>query len=73
MKIFKSLTGRKTYLVFPSTTKLEEAREKAKRYFRCSLAHLKQEIGYVYRGQLYLQDPERKGVRLVMVLHYMRM
>lgn len=70
MKIFKSLTGRKTYLVFPSTTRLEDARTKAKRYFRCSLEHLKQEIGYIYRGQLYLVDPERKEVRLVMVLHY---
>lgn len=70
MKIFKSLTGRKTYLVFPSTTRLEDASAKSKKYFRCSREHLKQEIGYIYRGQLYLEDPERKGVRLVMVLHY---
>lgn len=43
-----------------------------KRFFRCSLVHLRAAPGYVYEDELYFENPAKPGARLVKVLTYVR-
>lgn len=70
-EIFKSLKGRKTFIV-TRTKKAGELREYARKYYRTGDAHIILEVGYLYKGQLYLEEPEKKGVKACLVASYQR-
>jgi hypothetical protein len=70
-EIFKSLKGRKTFIV-TRTKKAGELREYAKKHFRAGDSHIIIEVGYLYKGQLYLEEPEKKGVKACLVASYQR-
>lgn len=57
----------KTYLVFPKG-KLDM--NQAKRYFRCSLSHLKLVGGYVWKDELYLNCKPHSRSKFVAVVYY---
>lgn len=42
----------------------------AKKYFRCSEEHVKIWIGYLYKGELYLEDPQKSSAKSVYVAWY---
>lgn len=42
----------------------------AKKYFRCSEEHVKIWIGYLYKGELYLEDPQKSSAECVYVAWY---
>lgn len=70
-EIFKSLKGRKTFIV-TRTKKAGELREYAKKHFRAGDSHIIIEFGYLYKGQLYFEDPEKKGVKGCLAASYQR-
>lgn len=66
--------GRKTYLVFPwnNATHGEIVRTAAKR-FHCTAQHIIVTYGaFVIGDDLYLEDPEKKGKKRVVVAEYVR-
>lgn len=61
---------KKTYLVAePGTTYIRMC-EAAKKFFRCSEAHLEIVNGYVLNDELYLEDPHKRGAKLKCVAFY---
>lgn len=69
--IYKTEGGKpKTYIV----TKVDEDYEKviafAKRYFHCSEKHIEFVSGWLYKGELYMEDPEKKSAKTVGVAYY---
>lgn len=46
--------------------------EYSRKFFKCSLDHIKVHTGYVYEDELYFENPEKPGSRLVSVLTYVR-
>jgi hypothetical protein len=44
--------------------------EAAKKFFRCSEAHLEVVNGYVLNDELYLEDPHKRGTKLKCVAFY---
>ena len=62
----------KTYIV----TKVDEDYNKviayAKKFFKCSEKHIEFISGYLYKSELYLEDPEKKNTKTVGVAYYVR-
>lgn len=64
-ELFKAIKGRKTYIVGGSY--YLHAKAYACKHFKTTKEHIKTFIGFVYRGELYLEDPEKSGSRAVWV------
>ena len=41
-----------------------------KKLFKCSAAHIDFTIGYIYKGELYLEDPCKPGTKVIGVAYY---
>ena len=61
---------KKTYLVDEPWTSYICMCEAAKKFFRCSEAHLEVVNGYVLNDELYLEDPHKRGAKLKCVAFY---
>lgn len=71
MQIYEGLTGRKKkYIVTKKDADYLEVVSFAKRFFKCSEAHITFEPGYIYKGKLYLNDPMKYGTKVVGVAYY---
>lgn len=73
--IYESFTKKRTtkkYIVTSINADYEEVMKFAKRFFHCSEAHIDFTIGYLYKGELYEYDPEKRGTKSVLVAHYVR-
>lgn len=46
--------------------------EYGRKFFKCSLDHIKAQPGYVYKNDLYLDNPAKPGSKLVSVLTYIK-
>ncbi|MBQ5767853.1 MAG: hypothetical protein IIV94_03065 [Clostridiales bacterium] len=46
--------------------------EYGRKFFKCSLDHIKVHTGYVYKDDLYLDNPAKPGSKLVSVLTYVK-
>ena len=57
----------KTYLVFENG---KVNFNQAKKYFRCSLRHLKIVPGFVLNDELFFERPHTKGTKTVAVVFY---
>lgn len=44
----------------------------AKKLFKCSEAHIDFTSGYIYKGELYIDDPCKPGAKIVGVAYYVR-
>ena len=73
-EIYKGRTEKqnrkKTYLVDEPGTSYISMCEAAKKFFRCSEAHIDFTCGYLYKGELYLDDPKKTGAKYVGVAYY---
>lgn len=57
----------KTFLVFPNrTADLAQAR----RYFKCTYHNIRVTVGYVLNGELYFENPHKKGTKMVTVCYW---
>lgn len=64
-EIFKAYQGRKSYIV--GGINAAHSEDHARKYYKTTKEHIRTFIGFIYRGELYLQDPEKKGTRAVWV------
>lgn len=75
-EIYEGLGSRKkTFTVIPYQYKeeqLDAAVNHLKRVNHCSSEHLYLTTGYIWKDELYLQNPAIPGARLVSVLYYIR-
>lgn len=70
-EIYESLTGRKKkYIVTHAGASYIRTVEYAKKVFKCSEAHITVERGYLYKGELYLEDPMKFGTKSVTVAYW---
>lgn len=60
-EIYKSYKGRKTYIV--SDEQFHETVAYAKKYFRCSEAHIECKCVWILNEELYLEDPHSKKAK----------
>lgn len=73
MQIYEGLGKRKKkYIVTKKDADYLTVINYAKKFFRCSEAHITFEPGYIYKGQLYLEDPMKHGTKVVGVAYYVR-
>jgi len=61
---------KKTYLVAEAGVSYVRMCEAAKKFFRCSEAHIEIINGWVLKDELYLDDPELKGTKMKTVAFY---
>ena len=61
---------RKTYIVTKIDEDYETVISYAKKYFHCSEKHIEFVSGWLYKGDLYLEDPLKKNVKTVGVAYY---
>lgn len=67
-EIYKSYKGRKTYIV--SRAEYRPTLAYAKRFFKCSENHIVCVIGYIYKSELYLEDPHKRGTKACWIAYY---
>ena len=71
MEIYEGFTGKhKKYLVFNKVTTRVEIVKTAKKFYKCGEARLNIVNGFIYNGELYLDNPRKKGVKGVWVAFY---
>ncbi len=61
---------KKTYLVDEPWTSYIDMYEAARKFFKCSPAHLEITNGYVLNDELYLEDPHKRGAKIKCVAFY---
>lgn len=61
---------KKTYLVDEPWTSYIDMCEAAKKFFRCSEAHLEIVNGWVLNDELYLEAPHKRGAKIKIVAFY---
>lgn len=72
-EIYEGLTSQnrvKKYIVTQVVADYDEVMKYCKRFFRCSEAHIEFTVGYLYKGELYLEDPDEEKSRAVGVAYY---
>lgn len=72
-EIYEGLTSQnrvKKYIVTKIDADYLEVMDFAKRFFKCSEAHIDFTCAYIYKGELYLDDPEKTGAKKVEVAYY---
>lgn len=71
-EVYKSLKGRKQYLVFDYDTKDEDCINESKRYFKCGADNLTFHYAYLYKRELYLDSPGMTSQELVKAISHWR-
>ena len=70
-EIYEGFTKRKKkYVVTDIHANYSEVMSFCKKLFKCSEEHVDYTCGFLYRGKLYLDDPEMPGAKLVGVAYY---
>lgn len=70
-EVYESYTKRKkTYIVADIKLDYETAMNFLKKFFKASEKHIEFTIGWVYKDELYLEDPEIEGAKEVGVGFY---
>ena len=72
MEIFESIKGRKKYIVTHKNADYQDVITYAKKVFKCTESHIEYTCGWIYKGLLYLENPERKGSREVGVAYWVK-
>lgn len=60
----------KKYVVADAAADYEEVSRYARKLFKCTEAHVTVESAYLYKGLLYLEDPEKSGTKKVTVAYW---
>jgi len=61
---------KKTYLVFPYESSITKIVVNAKKHFRCTEGHLGLAKGWLVNDELWLENPHKRGMKLVVVATY---
>lgn len=70
-EIYKGFNKKqKTYIVTQVEADYDEVMKYCKKFFRCSESHVEFTVGYLYKGELYLEDPDEAKSRAVGVAYY---
>lgn len=72
-EIYEGLTSQnrvKKYIVTKIDADYFKVMAFAKRFFKCSEAHIDFTCAWIYKGELYLEDPEKTGAKEVGVAYY---
>ncbi len=72
-EIYEGLTRQnrvKKYIVTKIDADYFEVMAFAKRFFKCSEAHIDFTFAWIYKGELYLDDPEKTRAKKVGVAYY---
>lgn len=70
-EIYLSFSKRpKKYVVTDFSKKRSEVLKYCKRLFKCSELHIDLRPGWIYKDELYLENPHIVGARVVVVGHY---
>lgn len=75
LEVYESFSKKRTtkkYLVTDIDADYQDVMRLAKSFFKCSEAHIDFTSGYIYKDELYLEDPEIRGTRVVGVAYYVR-
>ena len=62
-EIYKSIEGRKTFLVFSGLEKPDVAFAAAKKFFRVAEHHLEVKVCWILNDELYWEDPHKKTAK----------
>ena len=60
----------KKYVVADAAADYEEVSRYARKLFKCTEAHVTVESAYLYKGMLYLENPEKSGTKKVTVAYW---
>ena len=74
-EIYESYSKKRTtkkYIVVSLRSDYDEVINFARKFFHCSEAHIDFTIGYLYKDEFYLDDPEKRGTKAVGVAYYVR-
>lgn len=74
-EVYESYSKKRTtkkYIVTSIDADYYEVMSFAKRFFHCSEAHIDFTCGYLYKGELYLDDPEIRGAKRIGVAYFVR-
>ena len=75
-EIFLSFSKRpKKYIVATSSSRyfhVVAMKFYCKRFFKCSEQHIAIRLGYINKDELYFENPEKSGTRMVYVGYYVR-
>lgn len=74
-EVYESYSKKRTakkYLVTDIDAEMLDVMAYATKFFHCSVYHINFIGGYIYKGELYLEDPEKRGTKPVLVAHYVR-
>lgn len=70
-EIYEGFTKRKKkYVVTDIHANYSEVMSFCKKLFKCSEEHVCNSSGYIYKGKLYLDDPEMPGAKRVGIAYY---
>ena len=70
-EIYESISGRKKkYIVTKIDADYVAVIDYAKKLFKCSEAHIDFTCAWIYKGKLYLDDPEKVGAKKVGVAYW---
>ena len=72
-EIYEGLTSQnriKKYIVTKIDADYFEVMAYSQKFFKCSEAHIDFTCGWLYKGELYLEDPEKTGAKAVGVAYY---
>lgn len=73
MEIYEGFGKRKKkYIVTKKDADYLTVISYCKKFFKCGEAHITFEPGYIYKGELYLEDPMKYGTKVVGVAYYVR-
>jgi len=72
-EIYEGFTKRKKkYVVTDIEADYITVIDYCKKLFKCSEAHIDFTCGYLWNGELYLDEPARPGAKIVGVAYYVR-
>ena len=71
-EVYKSLKGKKHYLVFKSKFVSQDNVTAATRYFRCSEKNIYIQEGWILNDELYFENPHKKGSKKVYAISHWR-
>lgn len=72
-EIYEGFTSRKKkYVVTELKADYKTVIDYCKKLFKCSEAHIDFTCGYLWNGELYLDEPAKPGAKIVGVAYYVR-
>lgn len=69
-EIYRSIKGRKTFLVVDEYSKYREVEKEATKFFRVSKRHLQWQKCWILNDELYFEDPCNKKAKKMVAISW---